>query len=178
VTLKEENKQLNIEKTKIQRDNSSLRMQIKTLNEVNTKQSEDLNKLNIQLKQQMDINSKLKSDYDKLRQERATALSKPVIKGNKEIYVVATAYTAFCNTGCTGITATGIDVRNNPDAKIVSVDPRIVPLGTKVYVEGYGYAIAGDTGGAIKGNHVDLLVRDTQTARNWGRRTVKLTILN
>ena len=69
----------------------------------------------------------------------------------------ATAYTAYCN-GCSGITATGINLRANPNVKVIAVDPNVIPLGSKVWVEGYGHAIAGDTGGAIKGNRIDLFV--------------------
>ena len=47
---------------------------------------------------------------------------------------------------------TGINLRANPNLKVIAVDPSVIPLGSKVWVEGYGYAVAGDTGGAIKGN--------------------------
>ncbi|WP_303837135.1 peptidoglycan-binding protein [Evansella sp. LMS18] len=88
----------------------------------------------------------------------------------------ATAYTAYCN-GCSGITATGIDLRNNPGKKVVAVDPNIIPLGTMVEVEGYGTAIAGDTGGAIKGNKIDLFMPNRDDALKFGRRNVQVTIL-
>lgn len=94
---------------------------------------------------------------------------------NKTITVTATAYTASCK-GCSGITATGIDLIKNPNAKVISVDPNVIPLGSKVHVEGYGTAIAGDTGGAIKGNKIDLHVPTNQEALNWGVRTVKVTV--
>ncbi|MCG7346205.1 ubiquitin-like domain-containing protein [Sporosarcina sp. ACRSL] len=97
--------------------------------------------------------------------------------GGKEFYVTATAYTAHCN-GCTGTTATGIDLRANPNLKVVAVDPKVIPLGSKVWVEGYGYAIAGDTGGAIKGNRIDLHVPTKQAAYNFGRRTVKIKVID
>ena len=61
----------------------------------------------------------------------------------------ATAYTAYCE-GCSGVTANGTDIRSNPNLKVIAVDPRVIPLGTRVWVEGYGEAIAADTGGAIK----------------------------
>ncbi|MEH7215138.1 3D domain-containing protein, partial [Priestia megaterium] len=95
----------------------------------------------------------------------------------KEITVEATAYTAYC-AGCSGITATGIDLRSNPNRKVIAVDPRVIPLGSRVYVEGYGEAIAGDTGGAIKGTRVDLFMASQSSALNWGRKTVKLQILD
>ncbi|MCM3694687.1 3D domain-containing protein [Neobacillus niacini] len=96
---------------------------------------------------------------------------------SKEIIVEATAYTASCE-GCSGITATGIDLLANPNQKVISVDPSVIPLGSKVYVEGYGEAIAGDTGGAIKGNKIDIFIPTKQEAINFGRKQVKVTILN
>ncbi len=90
--------------------------------------------------------------------------------------VEATAYTAYCN-GCSGTTATGIDLRNNPDKKVIAVDPNVIPLGTMVEVEGYGVAIAGDTGGAIKGNKIDIFMPDRSAAVNFGRRTVEIRLL-
>ena len=95
----------------------------------------------------------------------------------KEITVEASAYTASCE-GCTGITATGINLKTNPNAKVISVDPAIIPLGSKVYVEGYGEAIAGDTGGAIKGNRIDVFFPSQQDAINFGVKKLKVTILN
>ncbi|MBK5483474.1 LysM peptidoglycan-binding domain-containing protein [Peribacillus sp. TH16] len=95
----------------------------------------------------------------------------------KEITVRATAYTADCQ-GCSGTTATGIDLKANPDTKVISVDPSVIPLGSKVYVEGYGYATAADTGSAIKGNKVDIFIPNEQDAINWGVKNVKLQILN
>lgn len=97
-------------------------------------------------------------------------------EASRTLTMVATAYTADC-TGCSGITATGIDVRNSTP-NIIAVDPSVIPLGSKVWVEGYGTAIAGDTGGAIKGNKIDLLVEDYTTAINYGRQTVTVKILN
>lgn len=94
----------------------------------------------------------------------------------KEFYVTSTAYTAYCK-GCSGITKTGINLRKNPHLKVIAVDPKVIPLGTKVHVEGYGYAIAGDTGSAIKGNKIDVFMPSTSQALNWGRKTVKIKII-
>ncbi len=95
----------------------------------------------------------------------------------KEMTVTATAYTAYCE-GCSGTTAYGIDLRANPNRKVIAVDPRVIPLGTKVWVEGYGEAIAGDTGGAIKGNKIDVFIPSHENALAWGVKTVKLRVLN
>jgi len=106
----------------------------------------------------------------------ANVLEKPpVATSGKTFTVQATAYT-FNRTG-PSITATGFDLRKNPGVKVIAVDPRVIPLGTKVYVEGYGHATALDTGGAVKGNIIDIFLPTHDAAIQWGRRTVKITIL-
>ncbi|GAA0606559.1 3D domain-containing protein [Virgibacillus siamensis] len=94
----------------------------------------------------------------------------------KTISVSATAYTADC-PGCSGVTATGVDLNANPNAKVIAVDPNVIPLGTKVYVEGYGYATAADVGGAIQGHEIDIHVPSKSEAYEWGDRTVDVTIV-
>ncbi len=94
-----------------------------------------------------------------------------------EFYVSSTAYTAYCS-GCSGTTATGIDLRSNPNVKVIAVDPSIIPLGTKVYVEGYGYAIAADKGTDIKGHKIDVFFSEKSQAYRWGQRQVKIQIIN
>lgn len=98
------------------------------------------------------------------------------VASSKTITVTATAYTAYCN-GCSGKTATGINLRANPDLKVIAVDPKVIPLGSKVYIEGYGHAVAGDTGGAIKGNKVDLFMSSKKRALDFGRQTVQVKVL-
>lgn len=93
------------------------------------------------------------------------------------ISVTATAYTADC-AGCSGVTATGVDLNNDPNAKVIAVDPSVIPLGSEVYVEGYGHAIAADTGGAINGNKIDVHVPSKSEAMNWGNKSVNVTILD
>ncbi|MCR6597784.1 LysM peptidoglycan-binding domain-containing protein [Bacillus halotolerans] len=95
----------------------------------------------------------------------------------KELTVTATAYSAN-DGGISGVTATGIDLNKNPNAKVIAVDPNVIPLGSKVYVEGYGEATAADTGGAIKGNKIDVFVPNKSDAHNWGVRTVSVKVLN
>ncbi|MCF8887520.1 MULTISPECIES: 3D domain-containing protein [Priestia] len=95
----------------------------------------------------------------------------------KSMTVEATAYTANC-AGCSGTTATGVDLKANPNQKVIAVDPSVIPLGSKVYVEGYGEAVAADTGGAIKGNRIDVFVPAEGDAQQFGRKSVKITVMN
>lgn len=106
-----------------------------------------------------------------------SSIATPPASDGTEMYVTATAYTAYC-TGCSGTTAYGIDLRSNPDQKVIAVDPTIIPLGTKVWVEGYGEAIAGDTGGAIKGHKIDVFIPSYDNAMAWGVKKVKIKVLN
>lgn len=79
-----------------------------------------------------------------------------------------------------GITASGTKARPG----VVAVDPRVIPLGTKLYIESldgtpdYGFATAEDTGGAIKGNKIDLFFETRNQVRSFGRRNVKVYILD
>ncbi|GGE84554.1 G5 and 3D domain-containing protein [Priestia taiwanensis] len=95
----------------------------------------------------------------------------------REMVVEATAYAAS-QPGNQGLTAGGYNIQKNPGMKLIAVDPRVIPLGTKVWVEGYGYAIAGDTGGAIKGNKIDVLLPSIKEVYQWGRKKVTIKILN
>ena len=87
----------------------------------------------------------------------------------KELTVESTAYTADCD-GCSGVTKMGLDLKTYPDAKVIAVDPNVIPLGSLVDVEGYGVAIAADIGGAIDGDRIDVFVSDHDDAINWGRK--------
>lgn len=91
----------------------------------------------------------------------------------KAINAKVTAYTPF-DAGCNGITATGTQAKKG----VVAVDPSIVPLGSKVYVPGYGVAIAADTGGAIKGNRIDVCYETKNEAFSWGVQNVTIYVLS
>jgi len=107
---------------------------------------------------------------------RPTLASLPgpqVARGSRTLIMVATAYAA--GTGGAGWrTATGTGVYRG----IVAVDPRVIPLGTRLYIEGYGPAIAADTGGAIRGNRIDLGFGSRAEALQFGRRSVVVHVLN
>lgn len=107
----------------------------------------------------------------------ATTVSRGNSSSSKVLYMKATAYTARCN-GCSGITSTGINLNNNPNAKVIAVDTSVIPLGTKVWVEGYGVAIAADTGGAINGNKIDVHMPTKSQALSFGVRNVRVEILD
>lgn len=93
----------------------------------------------------------------------------------KEITVKATAYTASCKS-CSGITYTGLNLKKNPNLKVISVDPKVIPLGSKVYIPGYGEAIAADKGSSVKGNKIDVFIPNYKQAIQWGSKTVKIKV--
>lgn len=110
-----------------------------------------------------------------------------VIRYSKVYEMRATAYTSsFKDTGKKpgdkwfGLTYTGVKARRG----IVAVDPKVIPLGSRVYVEGvgkvpdYGIALAADIGGAIKGNKIDLYMDTQEEADNWGVKKVRVYILD
>jgi 3D (Asp-Asp-Asp) domain-containing protein len=119
----------------------------------------------------------LSSDVIKVKEVLKIANPGTPVKSIKEITVDSSAYTLnFAH--CKGITATGINLKKNPNQKVISVDPKVIKLGSKVYVPGYGYAIAGDTGGSIKGNKIDVFIPSQKAAQQWGRKKVKIQIVN
>ncbi|MGP4109143.1 ubiquitin-like domain-containing protein [Virgibacillus sp. L01] len=114
----------------------------------------------------------------KEEQELVTVSSSSDNSSGKVYSMRVTAYSADCR-GCTGYTATGINLNANPNKKVVSVDPSVIPLGSTVWVEGYGTAIAGDTGGGINGNHVDIHLPTRADALAFGTRyNVKVKVLD
>ncbi len=88
------------------------------------------------------------------------------------LHVIATAYTSSCY-GCSGFTASGA----RAGLGIIAVDPRVIPLGTRLYIPGYGRAVAGDTGGAIVGNRVDLGFESVASALRFGSREVTVYVV-
>ena len=89
-------------------------------------------------------------------------------RAGRQLTVRATAY------ALPGTTATGVGVRYG----IIAVDPRVIPLGTRLYVPGYGEGIAADTGGAVKGNRIDVWLPSQAQAEEWGVKTLTITILD
>ncbi|MGN1319450.1 MAG: 3D domain-containing protein [Lachnospirales bacterium] len=98
---------------------------------------------------------------------------------SKVLTIDATAYcpcSKCCGKWANGVTASGLKAGYG----VAAVDPKVIPLGTKLYVEGYGYCIAADTGGAIKGNRIDLCYgsHSAALASGFGHKATKVYILN
>jgi uncharacterized protein YabE (DUF348 family) len=106
------------------------------------------------------------------RASKAKASAKPPV-GGRRMRVEATAYSPR-EPGLDFRTATGARATHG----VIAVDPRVIPLGTRVYVPGYGYAVAADTGGAIKGSRIDLCFETVAECIRWGRRTITIIVLD
>jgi 3D (Asp-Asp-Asp) domain-containing protein len=99
-------------------------------------------------------------------QDRSTTQpAAPAVSGRR-LTVTATGYSLK------GTTATGVGVAYG----IVAVDPSVIPLGTRMTVPGYGEGVAADTGGAVRGAHIDLWFPTRAEALAWGSRTVTITL--
>lgn len=90
----------------------------------------------------------------------------PASGSGKQLTVVATAYSLH------GGTASGLPTGPG----VVAVDPTVIPLGTRLFIPGYGPGIAADTGTAIKGLRIDLWFPTLSQTEHWGRRTVTITV--
>lgn len=146
-------------------------------------------------KEQQKADAKRQEEHRKKQEaERATEQKQKRMEGRgsadnagsgvQTINVVATFYTAFCSTGCTGVTATGKNVSKtiyHQGKRIIAVDPSVIPLNTTVNVilqNGDQFeAIALDTGGDIKGNRIDILVESRDEAYKLGRQKATLYIV-
>lgn len=121
----------------------------------------------------------LKALHIKEKEHAPKTFVPPPKPKEKVLTMEVTYYTAFCDTGCTGVTATGYDVSNTittPQGRgIVAVDRRVIPLHTIVEIDGREYR-AMDTGGAIKGHRIDVLVESKKKARKLGRVTKQVII--
>lgn len=103
------------------------------------------------------------------------ATSADNVSGSKTLTMSATAYSTEAN-GMGTYSATGINLKQHPSC--VAVDPSVIPLGSIIWVSGYGVSVAGDTGTAIKGNIIDLHFATVAQSMAWSRRTVTVKILN
>lgn len=111
-----------------------------------------------------------------ITQTYVVGTASPPKKYVKSFEVIATAYSpSYSETDSNPwMTASGL----RSGFGVVAVDPSVIPMGTLLYVEGYGYAVAGDTGGAIKGNRIDVFFYYPYEANRWGVRRVRVYILD
>ena len=93
-------------------------------------------------------------------------------KVHKNFTVTAYSNSKAENGGYT-ITCTGHKLKKG----IIAVDPRVIELGSKIYIPGYGEGIADDTGGAIKGRHIDVCLPSRGMVNRWGRRKLTITVI-
>ena len=111
-------------------------------------------------------------EIDETTQQYMEREQPSVSRGTRTMIVEATGYSRY-DAGCGDYTASGTYLQHG----IIAVDPSVIPMGTRVYIPGYGVAVAEDTGGAIVGNRIDVAFDSHQEAINWGRRQVAIVIM-
>lgn len=183
--LQKNEKQLKANKEKIDKLNKELKKKPKVVEKVVYKEV----KVNFKEEKKgsgVAVKSEAKKQVAVEKQKPTRKVTVSRSSGEKARVAVAfsmTSYIAMCDTGCTGITATGVDVRNTSTYnghRIIAVDPTVIPLWSIVRVNtasGSFTAIALDTGGAIKGHKIDFLVRSQSEAISNGRQAVSIEII-
>lgn len=175
-------------KQAIAKEKDALKLQTEKLEALKTTNESTLSKLSNEVKEQKALLSKATEKEQQLLAENTSkevaynstsskggTLSRGMSSSVSYSRVMTMESTAYAGDG---ITASGAPTKRNPGGySTIAVDPRVIPIGTTVYVEGYGYAVAEDTGGAIKGNIIDVFFHSESEASSWGRRSVKVYIL-
>lgn len=158
------------EKDKLQKKTDELSKEIEELND-------SIFLSQTHKKHEQEYNEEVVNEEPQVAQAtQAQPVSTPVAQSTPSGRKLTMQATAYDGVSLGGITATGNRINSTGD-KVIAVDPSVIPLGSRVYVEGYGEAVAWDTGGAINGNIIDLNM-GTSEAINWGRRNVEVTILD
>ena len=113
------------------------------------------------------------AEQRRAREREADRVSRGIPRYRAAYTMHASAYLPS-DGGGSGITATGIPARHG----VVAVDPNVIPLGPRLYIPGYGAAIAADTGGAIVGHTIDLCMESYDEAIQFGRRSVEVYVID
>lgn len=170
-TFREKNKLLQKRLENLQGVNNSLAEKVKELEKVK-------NSLEAKAKELEEVNNSLQtsraqknSSNSKSKQTKPTRGGKLEGGRKRKLVVIATAYSSS-DPGVDRITSTGTQVK---EGRTIAVDPWVIPYGSRVYIPGYGWRIAEDCGGAIKGNKIDIYFESRSEALRFGRR--KMTIL-
>ncbi|MFL0195436.1 3D domain-containing protein [Clostridium sp. WILCCON 0269] len=182
-TIENQKQALNYENNKLQTLRKTNEITLSKLNDNIQQQKELLAKAaekEQQLKEQQLIESAALYRQVSLAYNNSSNLDGQTLsRGGRPVsfsQVLSVSATAYCDQG---ITASGaVTVRNPNSYSTIAVDPRVIPMGSRVYVDGYGYAIAQDIGGAIIGNRIDVFFPSEGEAQNWGRRAINVYILN
>lgn len=95
-----------------------------------------------------------------------------VAKPQEKHKFLVTAYSSS-DKGVGNYTFTGKRVRKG----MVAVDPRVIPLHSRIYIPGYGHAMAEDIGGGVRGKHIDVYMPSRGGAVRWGRKRLYVTII-
>ena len=109
-------------------------------------------------------------------QKAKTSKVSKLAKSNKqyEANFLVTAYSTHpSENGGYRITSTGKKL----DKGIVAVDPKVIPMGSKIHIPGYGWGVAADVGGAIKGRHIDVCMLSRGSVGRWGRKKLTITVI-
>ncbi|MGM9893534.1 3D domain-containing protein [Ligilactobacillus ruminis] len=149
--------------------------QAKAMEEAQKKAMEEAQKKAAEEKAQKQKQQQVQQTSTKTVDNSEAATSADNVSGSKTLTMSATAYSTEAN-GMGTYSATGINLKQHPSC--VAVDPSVIPLGSIIWVSGYGVSVAGDTGTAIKGNVIDLHFATVAQSMAWGRRTVTVKILN
>ena len=153
---------------------SAYAVDVNTVDEVEATEAvevaENITELKVQAAES-DLNNVEMIEEEPVR-ENVVETSYGAINYTNVMSMEATAYLPTDGSGA-GVTATGVRATYG----VVAVDPRIIPLGSKVYIPGYGVALAADTGGAIKGYKIDLCMESYSECMRFGRRNVTVYVL-
>lgn len=175
------NEKLNEDKSNLKRENENLNKEVERLKNENEKLK--LKPVSIKQDVRKQESKKVSQESNKLEQKANFNEKEKGSDGGRKLNVQMTAYIGMCSEGCTGVTATGVDVRNSityQGHRIIATDPSVIPLHSIVEVNVNGStftAISLDTGGAINGNIVDFLVGSESEARQFGRKQATVTVL-
>jgi len=108
-----------------------------------------------------------------VKEKRQEPKAKKIPPRTFKLKCVVTAYTPNPKeNGGSGITKMG----NRARPGLVAVDPTVIPMGSRIFIKGYGWCVADDTGGKIRGRRIDVCVASRHTAMRWGRKSIEVTV--
>ena len=161
----------------LQNDIVELKESVQVRNDEIDKKDEKINELSDKIVFLLEQVKKLENEKKELTKPMKYTSNKNPTRGqdDKMHYIGIFEATAYDDSPesqgkWVGQTATG----RKPQVGVIAVDPKVIPLGTELFVEGYGKCVAGDTGGAIKGRRLDLFFNTKSEVYNWGRKKVKV----